>query len=93
MEVKVVRRSRKKSNDEEQIEELIASLRICSQCSSCGNCMMKPMKDEYDQEFGESDFTCRSALMDEAAELLCYLLPCGRDTDQRVTQGVEHGTE
>lgn len=66
-----MRKSRKKSNDEIQLVELIRSLRICSQSSSCANCMFKPMREEYEEEFDRPDFTCRSALMDSAAELLC----------------------
>lgn len=62
--------------DKEQIEQIIESLHICSQSLRCTeNCMFKPMKDEYEQEAGRSDFTCRSALMDSAAELLGYLVP------------------
>ncbi len=61
-------------NDKEQIEKIIESLYICSQSSSCENCEFKAMKDEYEQAAGLSDFTCRSALMDSAAELLGYLL-------------------
>lgn len=61
-------------NDKEQIEKIIESLHICSQSSSCENCEFKAMKDEYEQAAGHSDFTCRSALMDSAAELLGYLL-------------------
>ena len=60
-------------NDQEQIERIIESLRICSQSSSCENCEFKVMRDVYEQEAGRSDFTCRSALMDSAAELLCSL--------------------
>lgn len=65
-------RRKVKGSDEAQIDEVIKSLRICSQCSSCANCMFKTMRDEYEQEFGGPEFTCRSALMDAASELLCY---------------------
>lgn len=66
-------RSRKKikSCDEAQVDEVIKSLRICSQCSTCTNCMFKTMKDEYEREAGGPEFTCQSALMDAASELLC----------------------
>ena len=73
-----MRRNGKKTNDEKQIEELIRSLHICSQSSTCGNCMFKLMKDEYEKGFGKPEFTCRSALMDAAAELICDLTDIGR---------------
>lgn len=60
-----------KNNDKTQVDELVESLRICSQSSSCANCMFKSMRDDYQKECGGSDFTCRSALMDSAAELIC----------------------
>ena len=68
-----MRKSRvgKKRNDEAQVDELIESLRICSQSSSCTRCMFAPMKAEYSRAAGRADFTCRSALMDTAAELIC----------------------
>lgn len=72
-------------NDEEQIDEVITSLHICSQSSSCVNCMFKTMKDEYEQEFGRLDFTCRSALMDSAAELIGYLIPMPKKRRRRKT--------
>lgn len=75
-------RKKKKNIDEEQIDRVIESLRICSQSSSCENCMFKSMRDEYEQEFetlgfscGADRFPCRSDLMDAASELLCDLFP------------------
>lgn len=70
-------------NDQEQIEKIIESLHICSQSLSCENCEFKTMKDVYEQEAGQSDFTCRSALMDSAAELLGYLIPVSGKTRRR----------
>lgn len=68
-------KARKKTYDEKQIEELVYSLRVCAQCSTCANCMFKPMKEEYEQRLGKSDFTCKSALMEAAAELICIFFP------------------
>jgi len=70
-------------DDEKQIDELVESLRICSQSSSCRNCMFKTMKDEYEEESGGPDFTCRSALMDTASKLLCDLFPNSKRTRGR----------
>lgn len=68
-----MKRSKKKTNDEKQIAELVRSMRICSQCSTCADCMFRPMRIEYEKEFGAPEFTCRSALLDVASGLICDL--------------------
>ncbi len=65
----------KESATDEQIGELVKSMRICSQCSTCADCMFKSMRNEYEQEFGRPNYTCHSALLDEASELICSFYP------------------
>lgn len=73
----------KESATEEQIGELVKSMRICSQCSTCADCMFKPMRVEYEQEFGRPNYTCHSALLDEASELICSFYPEPKKTRRR----------
>lgn len=69
----MLRKSRRKTVDEKQIDELVRSMHICSQCLTCADCMFKPMRDEYEEEFGKPNFSCRSSLLDAASELICDL--------------------